>query len=301
MNNNLNIFLMLILSMILTTSCNNKDDNPIVQHQISEVKYIVAGDVNMAYRTVGEGYPLLLCMGFTGVMDLWPEVVLNELANSYKVIIFENRGMGYSNIINDTSDFSMKLFAEDAANLMNALDISKAHIMGWSMGTYIAEELALGYPDKVNKVILYAADCGDDITIQPDSALMAILSDPNTPDTVIVSVLFPDKWLERPDALEYFPQYFPEADSNMVKRQDVACYNWFTEGGGTTSRLSSFNKETLLITGDQDICTPWKNTLIMESLIENSEILILPGGGHGLMYQYPYDFSNHILTFLTEE
>lgn len=86
----------------------------------------------------------------------------------------------------------------------------------------------------------------------------------------------------------------------MIKRQDIACSNWFTEGGGTTDRLGSFDKKTLLITGDQDICTPWRNTLIMQPLIENSEILILPGGGHGLMYQYPYDFSNHVLTFLEE-
>ena len=285
----------------MSLSCNKKSNNPIVSPQISEVQYIVAGDVNMAYRTVGEGYPLLLCMGFTGVMDLWPDVVLYELANSYKVIIFENRGMGYSTIINDTSDFSMKLFAEDAANLMNALDISKAHIMGWSMGTYVAQELALGYPDKVEKVILYAADCGDDITIQPDSAMMADLTDPNADPEVLLLALFPEEWLERPDALEYFPLDVIEADSNMVKRQDVACYNWFTEGGGTTSRLSSLNKETLLITGDQDICTPWKNTLIMQPLIVDSRMLILPGGGHGVIFQYPFDFAYHVLTFLEEQ
>ena len=286
--------------MILIVSCNNKDDNPTVKHKISEVQYIVAGDVNMAYRTVGEGYPLLLCMGLTGVMDLWPEVMLYELAKNYKVIIFENRGMGYSTIINDSSVFRMKLFAQDAANLMNVLDISKANVMGWSMGTYIAQELALGYPNKVNKVILYAADCGDDITIQPDSAVMSIISNPNAEPQDMLSVLFPEKWLARPDALEYFPYDFPESDSNILNRQVVACDNWFKEGGGTTSRLSSFNKETLLITGDQDIGTPWRNTLIMQPLIDGARMLIIPGGGHGLMYQYPYDFSNHILTFLVE-
>ena len=300
MKNISNLVLLLILTQISMISCNKKDDNPAAHLQISEVQYITTGDVNMAYRTVGEGYPLLLCMGFTGVMDIWPEVVLLELAGSYEVIIFENRGMGYSTIINDTSAFSMKLFAEDAANLMNALDISKAHIMGWSMGTYIAQELALNYPEKVAKVILYAADCGDDITIQPDSSLMADLTNPNANPEVILLALFPEAWLERSDALTYFPTDVIEPDSNIVKRQEVACENWFKEGGGTTSRLGSFNKQTLLITGDQDICTPWKNTLIMQPLIDDSRILILPGGGHGVMFQYPYDFSNHVLTFLNE-
>lgn len=306
MNNisNLLIFIplfLLILTLILLVSCHKNNDNPVTHPQISEVQYIKAGDVNMAYRTVGEGYPLILCMGFTGVMDVWPEVVLYELANNYKVIIFENRGMGYSTIINDTSVFSMKLFAKDAANLMDELNIPKASIMGWSMGTYIAQELALGYPEKVNKVILYAADCGDDITIQPDSSLMAMLTDPNAHPQDLLLALFPEEWLKRPDALAYFPIDVIKPDSNIVKRQGVACENWFTEGGGTTDRLGDFGKETLLITGDQDICTPWKNTLIMQPLIDNSRMLILPRGGHGLMFQYPYDFVGHVLTFLEEK
>lgn len=175
MNSISKLILLLFLTIILSVSC-SKNSNPVESPQISEVQYVTTSDLNMAYRTVGEGYPLLLCMGFTGVMDLWPEVVLYELAKNYKVIIFENRGMGYSTIIVDTSAFSMKLFAQDASNLLAALDIPEAHVLGWSMGTYIAEELTLGFPGKVNKVILYAADCGDDITIQPDSVVMAILS-----------------------------------------------------------------------------------------------------------------------------
>jgi pimeloyl-ACP methyl ester carboxylesterase len=291
---------LLILILLLMAACSKKENEPVSPPQISDVQYVTTGDVKMAYRTIGEGYPLLLCMGFTGVMDLWPTVILQKLATSYKVILFENRGIGFSTIINDTSVFSMKLFARDAANLMNALNISKAHIMGWSMGTYIAEELALGYPEKVDKVILYAADCGDDITIQPDSALWASLNDPNAPPEVKLLAIFPAEWLKRSDALAYFPLHIKEADTNICKRQNVAVINWFKEGGGTHARLSSFGKKTLLITGDQDICTPWQNTLIMRPLIDSCKILILPGGGHGVMYQYPYDFADHVLTFLKE-
>jgi len=206
-------------------------------------KNITTGDVKMAYRTIGEGYPLLLCMGYTGVMDMWPAVALQKLAGSYQVILFENRGMGYSTIINDTSAFSMKLFAKDAANLMNALNIPKAHVMGWSMGTYTARELALSYPEKVDKVILYAADCGDDITIQPDSALLASLNDPNASLETILLALFPAEWLKRSDASDYFPLDIIEADPNICERQDVALNNWFKEGGGTRDRLSSFGKK----------------------------------------------------------
>jgi len=296
---NLTNYLFIIFILILA-SCSKKASDVVSAPQLSEVKYVTTGDVKMAYRTIGEGYPLLLCMGYTGVMDMWAPVLLQKLAETYKVIIFENRGMGYSTIINDTAVFSIKLFAKDAANLMNALNIQKAHVMGWSMGTYIAQELALGYPDKADKVILYAADCGDSVTIQPDSALMASLTDPNTSPATKLLVLFPPEWLTRSDALAYFPMDVKEADLNICKRQDVACQNWFKEGGGTSNRLSGFGKKTLLITGDQDIATPWKNTMIMQPLITNCKILIVPGCGHGLMYQYPYDLAGHVLTFLKE-
>lgn len=287
----------LIFPFLLLISC-QKTENPPATPELSGVQYITIGDVRMAYRTIGEGYPLLLCMGFTGVMDLWPPVVLQRLATRYKLIIFENRGMGYSKIINDTADFSVRLFAEDAANLMDALNIPKAHIMGWSMGTYIAQELTLNHPEKVDRVILYAADCGDSVTIQPDSALMAGFLDPTAPPETKLLALFPAEWLQGPDPLVFFPTDIIEPDPAICNRQNDAIDHWFAQGGGSTDRLGNFDKVTLLITGDQDICTPWRNTLIMQPLIENSDILILPGGGHGVMYQYPYLFAGHILMFL---
>jgi pimeloyl-ACP methyl ester carboxylesterase len=98
-------------------------------------------DINMSYRIYGDGYPLLLIMGYGGTMNLWEERFLRSLSKKYKVIVFDNRGMGETS--SGHKDFTIEQFAEDTYELMDALMIERAHVLGWSMGASIAQELAL--------------------------------------------------------------------------------------------------------------------------------------------------------------
>ena len=104
---------------------------------------------------------LIFVTGLRITMDMWPPTLLHELAQSnYRVIVYNNRGTGNSS--DGTKDYTISQLASDAAGLLDALDIGKAHILGWSMGAYIAEELALLHPDKVRGLILYGAGPGGD-------------------------------------------------------------------------------------------------------------------------------------------
>jgi len=107
------------------------------------------GDTKMAYWTYGEGYPLVMIMGYSGTMDMWDPNVIDALSAYYKVIVFDNRGMGKTTT--GTRKFTIEQFADDTAGLMDALAIDQAHVLGWSMGTEIAQELTLRHPEKVNK------------------------------------------------------------------------------------------------------------------------------------------------------
>ncbi|MGH8059776.1 MAG: alpha/beta fold hydrolase, partial [Candidatus Entotheonellia bacterium] len=82
------------------------------------------GDIQIAYRTVGKGDPLVLIMGFAGVMDMWDPVFVRRLALNYRIIMFDNRGMGGSTA--PPGQFSIEEFAADTAGLMDALNIPKA-------------------------------------------------------------------------------------------------------------------------------------------------------------------------------
>ena len=124
----------------------------------SEIKTVPVGDITIAWKEAGSGETLILITGSGSTMDMWDTRMVNQLAQHYRVIAFDNRGMG--NSTSSDRDYTIRLFANDTAAFMDALGIKKAHVMGWSMGTFVAQELALGYPEKVDKLILYAGSPG---------------------------------------------------------------------------------------------------------------------------------------------
>ncbi|OGW74901.1 MAG: hypothetical protein A2Z72_06230 [Omnitrophica bacterium RBG_13_46_9] len=256
-------------------------------------------DIDIAYKTFGKGYPIVLIMGFSGTMDMWEPRVLRALSSHYKVIVFDSRGIGESTAT--SKKFSIELFADDTAGLLDALGIERAHILGWSMGTNIAQELALRHPDKVDKLILYAADPGGKECVQPESPLKTVTDTSGTlhdREERVVKVLFPEEWRKKhPDVREYFP--FPKERSSVdnVNRQAQAMNEW----AGSYSRLGQIKCPTLLITGTEDVIPPPINSFIMGEKIPGAWVIQIKGGGHGLMYQYPEGFSRAILTFLESE
>lgn len=261
-----------------------------------KLKKARANDIDIAYKTFGRGYPVVLIMGFSGTMDMWEPHFLGELSSRYKVIVFDNRGIGESTATD--KKFSIELFADDTAGLLDALGIEKAHVLGWSMGTNIAQELVLRHPDKVGKLILYAADAGGRECIQPEGPLKMVTDTSGTlheREKRVIEVLFPEEWRRaHPDIREYFP--FPKERSKVenVNRQAQAMNEW----RGSYGRLGGIKSPTLLITGTEDVIPPPVNSFIMGEKIPGAWVIQIKGGGHGLMYQYPEVFSRAIFTFL---
>jgi pimeloyl-ACP methyl ester carboxylesterase len=251
----------------------------------------------MAYKEVGSGEPLILIMGYAGTMDLWDTRLVNQLAKQYRVIVFDNRGMGHST--SSDREYTIRLFANDTAGLMDTLGIRKAHVMGWSMGTFVAQELTLVYPEKVDKLILYAGTPGGKEAVSPAPRVIAALSNTTGTDRErgerLFGVLFPPAWLkENPDPSKYFPRVTEMSPPANVMRQDAAILAW----NGTYSRLPALQQPLLLIAGEQDVIAPPANSLLIAGQVPHSWVVRIRNGGHGLMYQYPDECASSILTFL---
>ena len=105
----------------------------------------------MHYEMHGEGEPLLCIMGITAAGEVWEEHV-KEWSNGYRCITPDNRGVGLSD--KPEGDYTSAMMADDYAGLMDALGIEKANVVGCSMGSIIAQQLALRHPAKVKKVVL---------------------------------------------------------------------------------------------------------------------------------------------------
>ena len=236
-----------------------------------KTRFVRVKDIDIAYKVLGKGYPLIMIMGYLGVMEYWDKKTLRFLSRHYKVVIFDNRGMGET--LASCKEFSIGLFADDIAGLMKALNIKKANILGWSMGSNIAMEFALKYSNKVNKLILYAADCGGRKFIETNPKRMSKMK-------------------------TYFSKYIPKLEycgsQENIKRQTEAVEEW----KGVYSKLSKIKAPALVITGLDDILVPSANSSLIAKKIKNSWLVQIKNAGHGIMYQYSKGFSSIIHTFL---
>ena len=122
--------------------------------QGNAVYQVHANGIEIGYKLIGLGEPLVMIMGLGGTMDSWPQEVIEALSKKYQLILLDNRCMGYTTA-NDVT-FTYKLYADDVIALLDALKIKKANVLGYSMGSVITQELLLEYPQRFNKAIIYA-------------------------------------------------------------------------------------------------------------------------------------------------
>lgn len=292
----LSLVLLSVLSLVPhgCLGMNNGDENA---PGLSELRVIPVGDINISCRVFGQGDPIVMIIGYGSTMDMWDPLLLNELSSRHKVIVFDNRGMGNTTAL--PGDFSIVQFANDTAGLMDALGIKGANVLGWSMGSYVAQELAIRYPERVNKLILYAGDCGGKEASMPSTQVLKDLSNnsgsPEEKGIRLFNLLFPKEWLSKQPA---FYRWFPIPKETLlpenIERQERAIETW----PGDFERLGSIKSPTLVVTGTKDVIVPPANAFILAQRINASWLVQFEGAGHGLMYQYPNKLASVVEDFI---
>jgi pimeloyl-ACP methyl ester carboxylesterase len=208
-------------------------------------KKVHVGDIDIAYKTFGKGDAILLISGSSNVMDVWPSSMLQELSSNHTVIIFDNRGVG--NTTSGTRQFSIQQFANDTVGLLDALKIQKADVLGFSMASFIAQELTLMHPEKVNMLILYGTSCGGQEGIPQSPEVVKAISDfiyNRTQDVeAFLSVTFPPEWIKaHPDYLETIPKTTEIVPPDTLVQQFNAVENWLdTNWNGVCSQLPNIS------------------------------------------------------------
>jgi pimeloyl-ACP methyl ester carboxylesterase len=274
----------------------------------AKTEHVQVGDINIAYKRFGQGKPILFISGTSQTKDAWEPTLLSQLAaTNHTVIVFDNRGIGETNI--GTQPFSIEQFANDTAGLLDALQIEKADVFGASLGSFVAQELTLNYPEKVDRLILHATYCGGNEAIYASgeaAELVMILASAEVLQNmtaeeqamVLAQIMFPPEWLE--EHLEILNttviQLAPSrsATPEIIQQQGLASGTW----KGSCDRLANITQPTLLIVGDQDVVLPAANAVMMAQRIPNSWLVIIQGTGHGMAWQVPNEFTAIIQTFL---
>jgi pimeloyl-ACP methyl ester carboxylesterase len=263
-----------------------------------ETKKVRVGDIDIAYKIFGKGKPLLLIPGFSMTMDMWDPNMLNRLSSNHTIIVFDNRGIGQTTAGNDPKKFSISQFANDTAGFLASLklDDTSNDILGLSLGGFIAQEFVLTYPDRVDKLILLVSSCGGKESIPPQLSPEAFRSmvSGNASKALFLSTLFPKEWIN--ENIDYIEKNFVfpmgKIRTQNLLLQSQAAGNW-----EACDRLSNITNPTLVVTGTEDITAPPANSVMMAEKIPGAWLVQIRGGGHGLIFQYPNEFSEILETF----
>jgi pimeloyl-ACP methyl ester carboxylesterase len=255
------------------------------------------GDIKMGYRVFGNGDPLVMIMGYGSTMNMWESGLLQALSSRFKVIIFDNRGIGLSE--EGERPISIEQFADDTAGLMEALGLRRAHVLGWSMGALIAEELALRQPGRVDRLVLYAAHCNAALFPPAPEILQKLTDTSGTPEQQgmrFISVLFPPTWLQsHGDRIkEVFYRPMGTVRPEIMGKQSMAIGAW----KGCCDRLGQIKKLALIIAGAEDVLVPPQNARYLAGKIPGAKLALIENGGHGLMFQLPDEFEAQVTEFL---
>lgn len=249
------------------------------------VEKVRVGDIDIAYRLIGEGHPLVLIQGLTGTLDWWDPEFVDALSRRYQVLLFDNRGAGRSDA--PDGEWSVPQMAEDTLGLMDALGIESAHVLGYSMGGMIAQELALLHPERVDKLVLCVTFCGGRVTVQASREVLSKLMDRSgTTDEQVerfATLLFAPDWIEENRSVlgDFKERYLiaPTSDHNAA-RQFMATVKFDASG-----RLDQITAPTLVMCGAADILIPPENSRTIAEGIPGARLLAYPDAGHGFVWQ----------------
>lgn len=263
-------------------------------------------DTRIYYEIHGptEGTNLVLLEGWGESLWRWFRQ-LPEFSKHHRVIIFDNRGAGRS--AKPDIPYTIKLFAEDTYQLLKFLAIEKAHILGISMGGYIAQQFAFSYPKIVQGLILASTCFGGPKSraIQPSNEIMAAMFAMPT-ETISLeeatAIRRSTAWSEK----------FLKENNELVKQMD----KWISENpqpeyarGRQAEASLSFDSEefvgkitapTLILHGEKDQIVVPENAKMLLNAIPNSRLILFRDSPHRILVERYNDVNKLVLNFLTE-
>lgn len=204
--------------------------------------------------------------------------IIARLAQHYQVIAMDNRGMGRS----DKPDlpYSIEIMADDAIGLLDALGIKKAHVMGTSMGTNIAQVIAARHPDRVDAMVLHVG-----FTRPPPMAKLSM-------SVMLRMPGFKENMVKKGDII--FKQQYPPTPESFIRQ--------FRAGISFDGRklLRSIRAPTLIVNGTRDEFVPVKITRELASGIAGARLIMIEGGDHMFAVKSPGLLIEPVLEFLAE-
>ncbi|TFF92731.1 MAG: alpha/beta hydrolase [Promethearchaeota archaeon] len=266
---------------------------------------IKVNDIDIYYEIYGEGKPLIFIMGQGGTVKHFKSSITFKkfeefIFNEHKTLIFDNRGIGQTDDL--IKKYTINSLADDVAGLIDALNLGKVNLLGFSMGSMIIQELIINYPEKIKKSIIGSTHCGRPKYIMPSTDIFTgppPFQEGINPEELIkyeIPLVYTKNFIDNnPEIIESIIQnYIAHPVPPEITRKQINAVFKFK----SCKRLPTVQIPTLILHGKDDLLVPYQNAQILAELIPKSELKIFENCGHSLFTEQTEAVMDAIHKFL---
>jgi pimeloyl-ACP methyl ester carboxylesterase len=269
---------------------------------------ISSNGIDYAYRDTGpsggDGVPLVLLQHFRGNLDNWDPALIDALAAGRRVVTFDNAGVAGSS---GTTPDTVEQMAHDAIAFIAAMDLGQVDVLGFSIGSFIAQQIALTRPAIVRRLVLASA--------APQGAagmhgwapeVIGAIGKPETSPEEYLAVFFAPSPASREAGQAVLQRQYTrtegrDASTNWATREaqyDAVC-TWGIPDHAKLQRLSCLTVPVFVANGDSDPMILPHYSYLLAGLIPQSRVKIYPDSAHGFLFQHHAEFGADVQAFLS--
>jgi pimeloyl-ACP methyl ester carboxylesterase len=265
-----------------------------------------ANGVRYAYRGTGpaDGPPLVMLQHFRGNLDNWDPALVDALARSHRVITFDNRGVGASSGRTPNTVAQMAL---DAIDFIDALELGEVDLLGFSLGSFVGQEIALTRPAIVRHLVLASsAPQGASGMHGWAPEVIDAVGKPETSAAEYLGVFFTGSEASRGAGQQAAGRIFgartvdrdtPTSWQTRLAQYDAVCA-WGQPNHTLLQRVSAIDKRVFVANGDSDPMILPRYSYLLAGLIPDARLKIYPDAAHGFLFQHHAQFAADVGDFL---
>ena len=256
----------------------------------------VVNGVSLHYDEWGAGHPLLLLMGFGDGLDAWANQI-PAFSEKFRTVAVDHRGSGESEA--SAGGYAIPQFADDAIGLLDRLDVERAHVLGYSMGGRVGQDMAARYPDRVSALILAASAAKANALNLYSLRASAWLYETYGPKAAAAFgplISFTHEFFD-----EHLDALTDRLGEPVLEPMPIHAYRGHVEAienHDSVPMLGRIAAPTLVLMGDREWLNPMDDARVMLNGIPNATLRVLENGGHGFLWEIPDAFNDAVIEFL---
>ncbi|MFL5576110.1 MAG: alpha/beta fold hydrolase [Gemmatimonadaceae bacterium] len=282
-------------------------DTPTTYTEASTQRVTAENGIEYAYRDVGDGdLPLVLLQHFRGNLDNWDTALIDALAADRRVVTFDNVGVGATTGLTPNT---VEAMAHGAIAFLEALDFERVDLLGFSIGSFVAQEIALVRPDLLRRVVLASS--------APQGAagmhgwapeVIGAVGAPETTPQGYISVFFAPTDTSREAGQQAAGRIFgarttdrdePTTWQTRQAQYDAVC-TWGIPNHSLLQRVAAIEMPVFVANGDADRMILPRYSYLLAGLLPDARLTIYPDAAHGFLFQHHSRFAADVHAFLAE-